>query len=177
MTLPPWEYLFAVVQQRQLPGHLLPDLDRRRSSSSVVLVVLYNVRTRALHRHPPYLEMWEWLWWTGLITFSLILIESLFVFDFFLVLLTQIIGLGALVWIRFVRFPPFLAAYEARLARERYFKQKKYADPEATIKKRGGAVRSSASGADGARRRACRSRSAASASAIGARTARSARSG
>jgi hypothetical protein len=30
----------------------------------IVLVVLYNVRTRALHRHAVYLEMWEWLWWT-----------------------------------------------------------------------------------------------------------------
>ena len=48
----------------------------------------------------------------GLITFSLILIEALFVFDFFLVLVTVIIGLGTLVWVRFLRFPPFLAAYE-----------------------------------------------------------------
>ena len=84
--------------------------------------------------------MWEWLWWAGLITFSLILIESLFVFDLLPGAATQIIGLGALVWIRFVRFPPFLAAYEARLVRERYFKQRKFADPEATIKKRGGAA-------------------------------------
>ena len=36
----------------------------------VVLVVLYNVRTRALHRHAPYLDLWEWLLWTGLITSS-----------------------------------------------------------------------------------------------------------
>jgi hypothetical protein len=81
--------------------------------------------------------MWEWIWWTGLITFSLIVIEALFVFDFFLVLVTLIAGLGTLVWIRFVRFPPFLAAYETRLAKERYFTRQKYSDPEATIKKRG----------------------------------------
>ena len=79
-----------------------------------MLTILYNVRTRALHRHPPYLEMWEWLWWTGLITFSLLIIESLFVFDYFIVLLTEIIGIGTLVWIRFLRFPPILAAHEAR---------------------------------------------------------------
>jgi hypothetical protein len=48
----------------------------------VVLTILYNVRTRALHRHAVYLEMWEWVWWTGLVTFSLIIIEALFVFDF-----------------------------------------------------------------------------------------------
>jgi hypothetical protein len=82
--------------------------------------------------------MWEWLWWTGLITFSLIVIEALFVFDFFLVLITQIIGIATLVWIRFLRFPPMLEAYQARLARERYYTKQKFADPEATIKKRGG---------------------------------------
>ena len=59
-------------------------------------------------------------------------------FDYFLVLVTLIIGLGTLVWIRFLRFPPFLAAYEQRLARERYFTKQKYADPDATIRKRAG---------------------------------------
>jgi hypothetical protein len=41
-----------------------------------------------------------------------------------------------MVWIRFIRFPPFFAAYETKLARERYYKKQKFADPEATIKKR-----------------------------------------
>jgi hypothetical protein len=54
------------------------------------------------------------------------------------VLATAVIGLGALAWIRFVRFPPILHAYEQRLARERYFSKQKFADPEATIKRRGG---------------------------------------
>ena len=57
-----------------------------------MLIVLYNVRTRALHKHAPYVDMWEWLWWTGLITFGLLMIESLFVFDFILVLATAVIG-------------------------------------------------------------------------------------
>lgn len=137
MTLAPWEYLFIPFNSRNFP-----DIFHQTWIASlillVVLTVLYNVRTRALHRHAPYLEMWEYLWWTGLVTLSLIIIESLFVFDFFLVLVTEIIGLGALVWIRFVRFPPFFVAYEQRLARERYFTKQKYADPDATIRKRGG---------------------------------------
>ena len=89
----------------------------------------------------PSISRCEWLWWTGLITFSLLIIESLFVFDFLLVLTTEIIGLGTLVWIRFRRFPPLLAAYEQRMARERYFTKQKYADPDATIKKRPGGRR------------------------------------
>jgi hypothetical protein len=135
VTLAPWEYLFQSFNSTNFPDifHLtwIAAL-----ALLVVLTILYNVRTRALHRHPPYLEMWEWLWWTGLITFSLIIIESLFVFDYFLVLVTEIAGLATMVWIRFIRFPPFFTAYETKLARERYFKKQKFADPEATIKKR-----------------------------------------
>ena len=64
-------------------------------------------------------------------------IQSLaLVFSFLLVLVTEIAGLATLVWIRFIRFPPFLVAYETKLARERYMKSKKYSDPEATIKRK-----------------------------------------
>lgn len=136
MTLAPWDYLFLSFNSRNFP-----DLFHPTWISSLVLLVilgvLYATRTRALHRHPPYLDMWEWMWWTGLITFSLLIIEALFVFDLFLVLLTELIGIGTLVWIRFRRFPPILAAHEARLARERYFSKQKFADPEATIRRRG----------------------------------------
>ena len=82
--------------------------------------------------------MWEWLWWTGLITFSLLIVEALFVFDFFLVLITEIVGIATMVWIRFMRFPPMFAAYEHKLARERYYTKQKFAEPEATIRRRGG---------------------------------------
>lgn len=137
MTLLPWEYLF-----QPFSSHDFPDLFHPTWIASAVLLavlaVLYYVRTKALHRHQPYVDLWEWLWWTGLITFSLIIIEAVFVFDFFLVLLTQIIGLGTMVWIRFFRFPPILRAHEQRLARERYFTKQKFADPEATIRRRGG---------------------------------------
>ena len=135
MTLAPWDYLFLSFNHKNFPDLFHPTWIAA-AGLLVVLLVLYNVRTRALHRHPPFLEMWEWLWWTGLITFSLIVIEALFVFDFFIVLITEIIGIGTLVWIRFLRFPPMLEAYQARLARERYYTKQKFADPEATIRKR-----------------------------------------
>ncbi len=140
MTLAPWDYLFLSFNHRNFPDLFHPTW----IASLVLLVVLgvlYTTRTRALRRHPPYLDMWEWLWWTGLITFSLLIIESLFVFDLFLVLATELIGIGTMVWIRFRRFPPILAAHEQRLARERYFSKQKFADPEATIRKRGGSRR------------------------------------
>ena len=133
MKLFPWEYLFL-----QFRSVNFPDLFQPTWMASlillIVLVVLYNVRTRQLHRHPPYLDLYEWLLWTGIITFSLLLVESVFVFDFFLVLTTIVIGLGVLVWIRFRRFPPIMASYEHRLARQRYFSRSKFARPEATIR-------------------------------------------
>ena len=137
MTLAPWEYLFESFNDTNFPDLFHPTWIASLVLL-IVLAVLYNVRTRALHRHQPYVDMWEWLWWAGLITFSLLLVEALFVFDFILVLVTAVIGLGTLAWIRFIRFPPILRAHEQRLARERYFSRQKFADPEATIRRRGG---------------------------------------
>ena len=140
MTRPPWEYLFESFSAARFP-----DLFRPMWIASlvllVVLVALYNIRGRQLHRHPPYLDMYEWLLWTGVVTFSLLLVGAIFVFDFVLVLLTALIGVGTLVWIRFRRFPPILAAYEHKLARERYFSKQKFADPEATIRRRPASAR------------------------------------
>ena len=141
MKLPPWDYLFLAFNHSNFPD-LFTATWVSALALLVILAILYNLRTRALHRHPPFLEMWEWIWWAGLITFSLILVELLFVFDLFLVLLTEAIGLATLVWIRFIRFPPMLEAYQARLAKERYFTRQRFSDPEATIKRRGGARRS-----------------------------------
>ncbi len=141
MTLAPWQYLFESFNSKNFPD--IFGLTWIASLALlVVLAVMYNVRSRALHRHSIYVDMWEWLWWTGLITFGLVVIEAIFVFDFLLVLVTEFIGLVALVWIRFVRFPPFLAAYEQKLARERYYTKQKFADPQATIKKRPSSGRS-----------------------------------
>ena len=118
MTLAPWDYLFVSFNSQNFP-----DIFHPTWIASLVLLailtILYNVRTRALHRHAIYLEMWEWLWWTGLITFSLLIIESLFVFDYFIVLTTEIAGVGTMVWIRFFRFPPMFAAYEQKMGGER----------------------------------------------------------
>ena len=135
MTLAPWEYLFVSFNSQNFPDIFHPTWIASLILLAI-LTILYNVRTRALHRHAIYLEMWEWLWWTGLITFSLLIIQSLFVFDYFIVLTTEIAGLATMVWIRFLRFPPMFAAYEQKMARERYFSRQKFSDPDATIKKR-----------------------------------------
>lgn len=133
MKLPPWEYFFLSFNSRNFHDLFHPTWIAA-VAWTVALVVLYNVRTRQLRSHKPYLEMYEWLLWAGIITFTLLWIMALFVFDFIFVLLTMAIGLGTMVWIRFIRFPPILEAYESRLAKQRYFSRSKFAHPESTIR-------------------------------------------
>jgi hypothetical protein len=131
----PWDYLFLSFSQPNF-GLIFHPTWIASVAFLLLTIVLYWARTRALHRHPPYLDMWEWLLWTGVITFGLLIVYAVFVFDYIFVLATEIVGIGLLVWIRFVRFPPLLRAYETKLAKERFFSRTKYARPEATIRTR-----------------------------------------
>jgi hypothetical protein len=135
VTLPPWEYLFIPFNGQNFHDLFTP-VWIASLVGLVVLVVLYNIRTRQLRRHAPYLDLYEWLLWAGLIFFPLVFVEALFAFEFWLVLITLVVGCGVLIWIRFVRFPPLLEAYARQLAKARYLSLKKYAHPEATIRPR-----------------------------------------
>lgn len=131
----PWEYLFTSFDDTNFPDLYVPLL-AASLALLVVTIVVYNVRTRQLHRHAVYVQMYEWMLWTCVVTFGLIPIYWVFRFDFIIVLATLVTGLGVLVWIRFVRFPPYLAAYERQLAKARYFSRQRYAHPESTIRSR-----------------------------------------
>lgn len=133
MTLAPWEYLFIPFSQGNFPD-LFDPIWISSLVFLVATVVLYVVRTRQLHKHQPYLDLYEWLLWTGVIFFSLILVYAIFHFDFIIPTISLPVGLGLLVWIRFVKFPPELRTYEAQLAKQRYLSRFRYAHPEATIK-------------------------------------------
>jgi hypothetical protein len=136
VTLGPLDYLPLAFSPENFP-----DLFNPIWVAAVVLlltqVVLYNVRTRQLHRHEPLRTMQEWLLWTGLCVFGLIFVAALFRFYFFIVLGTIIIGLGTYVWVRFFRFPPMIAVYNEQLRRARFFSQARYKNPEATVRSRG----------------------------------------
>ena len=99
-------------------------------------IVLYNVRVRQLHHFDVLRNLQEWLLWSGLIFFGLLLVEGIFAFYFLFVLATIIIGCSVIVWIRFFRFPPMIAAYNEQLRRQRSFGQAKKS-AEATIRRRG----------------------------------------
>lgn len=136
MKLWPWEYLFEAFDDV-----LFPDLaDQMVVASLVILVatvVVYNVRTRQLHRHAPFVQMYEWLMWTSVTTFGLILVYWVFRFDMIIVLGTLVTGLVMLAWVRFVRFPPYLRAWERQLAKQRYFSRERFTHPESTIRTKG----------------------------------------
>ncbi len=137
MRLAPWEYLFL-----SFSAHNFPDLFTPVWVASLLLLgatgALYVVRTRQVRHHPPFLDLYEWLLWTGIIYFGLLLTYSVFVFDFIFVAITIPVGVGIFLWIRFVRFPPLLGAYAQKLAKQRYWSRSKYAHPEATIRPKRG---------------------------------------
>ena len=100
----------------------------------VVGVLFYNFQGRRLHAYSVFLDMNEWLLWTSMGVFLLILMYSLFGFDFVFVLPTMVGGAALFIWIRFIHFPPLIQAYEERLARQRYFQRSRVSHPEATIR-------------------------------------------
>lgn len=100
----------------------------------VVAVVLYNVQTRRLHRHPPLVNREEWLLWTAICVFGLLIVATVFHWYPFSHVLILAFGLPTFVWIVFFRFPPVIEAYNAQLRRARFFSQARYKQAESTIR-------------------------------------------
>jgi hypothetical protein len=100
----------------------------------VIGVILYNFQGRRLHAYSVFLDLNEWLLWTTVGVFSLLIMYCIFGFDFIFVLPTMVGGAILFIWIRFIHFPPLIRAYEERLARQRYFQRSRTSHPEATIR-------------------------------------------
>src|SRR5258705_1117950 len=115
VRLLPWEYLFT-----KFSAHTFPDIYTITWVATIVLLIglilLYNARTRALHRHAPYLDMYEWLLWTGISLFGLVLVAAVFNSYLIVMLVILFTGLAVMFWVRFFRFPPSFDVYEQNLA-------------------------------------------------------------
>lgn len=140
MTQLPWEYFWIGFNKDNFPDIFDP-IWMGSGILLIILITLYVLRTRALHRHRLYLDMWEWLFWTGLITFFLLIVGAIFQFDFAVILVIMATGLGVLAWARFRKYPPLFDAYEHQLARQRYLARARASRPEATIRQKGGVRR------------------------------------
>jgi hypothetical protein len=135
LTQFPWEYFFIGFNKINFPN-LFDPLWMASGILLIVLIVLYVLRTRALHRHRLYLDMWALIFWTGLITFFLLVVGSIFQFDFIVILVIMTAGLATLAWARFRKYPPLFEAYEHQLARQRYLARARQSRPEATIRQK-----------------------------------------
>jgi hypothetical protein len=131
----PWDYFWVGFNKFNFPD-LFDPIWIASLILLIVLIVLYVVRTRALHRHRLWLDMWEWLFWSGLITFFLLVVGSIFQFDFAVILAILTAGLLTMAWARFRRYPPLFEAYEHQLARQRYLSRARTTRPEATIRQK-----------------------------------------
>ena len=131
----PWEYFWIGFNKINFPDLFNP-IWIASLVLLVILIVVYVLRTRALHRHKLYLDMWEWLFWAGLITFFLLIVGAVFAFDFAVILVILFAGLGTMAWARFRRYPPLFEAYEHQLARQRYLARTRQSRPEATIRQK-----------------------------------------
>jgi hypothetical protein len=133
LTLFPWDYFWIGFNKFNFPD-LFDPLWVGSGILLLVLIALYVARTRALHRHRPYLDMWEWIFWAGLIAYFLVIVGATFQFDFAVILVILASGLGVMAWARFRRYPPLFEAYEHQLARQRYLARARSSRPEATIR-------------------------------------------
>jgi len=97
-------------------------------------ILFYNFQGRRLHAYSVFLDLNEWMMWTSVGVFSLLLMFTVFNFDFIFVLPTMVGGAVLFLWIRFWHFPPLIQAYEERLARQRYFQRSKTSHPSETIR-------------------------------------------
>jgi hypothetical protein len=131
----PWDYFWIAFNKINFPDLFNP-IWMASGVLLVVLIVAYVLRTRALHRHRLYTDMWEWLFWSGLITFFLLIVGAIFQFDFAVILVILAGGLGTMAWARFRRYPPLFEAYEHQLARQRYLARTRASRPEATIRQK-----------------------------------------
>jgi hypothetical protein len=131
----PWDYFWVAFNSINFPDLFNP-IWITSLVLLIVLIVLYVLRTRALHRHRLWLDMWEWLFWSGLITFFLLIVGAIFQFDFAVILVILGSGLLTMAWARFRRYPPLFEAYEHQLARQRYLARTRTTRPEATIRQK-----------------------------------------
>ncbi len=100
----------------------------------IVQIVMYNVLTRRYRRYPPLVALQEWMLWTGISFFGLLLVGALFHFSFIFILAIIAGGSGFYAWARFVRWPPLIETYNEQLKRQRFFSQARYKHPEATVR-------------------------------------------
>lgn len=133
VTLSPFDYLKLGFDQARFPD-LFDAVWIAALVLLVIQVAMYNVLVRRYHRYPPLVALQEWMLWTGITFFGLLLAGAVFHFSFVFILAIIASGVGFYAWARFVRWPPLIEMYNEQLRRQRFFSQARYKHPEATVR-------------------------------------------
>ena len=83
-------------------------------------IAIYADSGRRFRRYPVLLSMHEWIFWSVVIPWTLVLLLVITHVPFAMVLLVLLPGMAILLWARFVRFPPLIAAANDDLRRKRF---------------------------------------------------------
>ena len=101
-----------------------PDLFTLLWLSALIIVIgsvaLYVNSGRRFRRYPVLLSMHEWIFWSTVIPWALVFLLLLTGVPLLLLLLVVLPGLGVMLWARFVKFPPLIAAANDELRRRRF---------------------------------------------------------
>jgi len=101
-----------------------PDLFTLLWVSALIIVAgsiaIYADSGRRFRRHRVLLSMHEWIFWSVVIPWSLVILLVITHVPFVMVPLVVLPGMAILLWARFVRFPPLIAAANDELRRKRF---------------------------------------------------------
>jgi hypothetical protein len=110
-----------------------PDLFTLLWVASLVLLVgatlVWISAGRRHRRYPVLLAMHEWMFWSVLIPWVMVPLFVVVHTPLLLVLLLIIPGLAVMLWARFVRFPPLIAAANREIERRAYLPAGRVASP------------------------------------------------
>ncbi|MDQ3880717.1 MAG: hypothetical protein M3295_06570 [Chloroflexota bacterium] len=86
----------------------------------IASVAIYIDSGRRYRRYPVLIDLHEWVFWSVVIPWGLALLLLITHVPLALLLLVLIPGMAVLIWARFVRFPPLIAAAGEELRRRRF---------------------------------------------------------
>ena len=101
-----------------------PDLFTLLWVSALAIVIgavaVYSDSGRRYRRYPVLLTMHEWLFWSVIIPWVLVPLLLLTHVPLILLLVIVLAGMAVMLWARFIRFPPRIAAANEELRRRRF---------------------------------------------------------
>lgn len=101
-----------------------PDLFTLLWVAAILIVIgatlVYAAAGKRYRRYPTLLTMHEWIFWSIVVTWGLVPLLVIIHVPLLLILMLVLPGMGVMLWARFVKFPPLIAAQNEELRRRRF---------------------------------------------------------